>query len=96
MIVILHILWPVAGPRERCRCTETVMHAVWHGAMSMRAATGQETRERATCARVRQRPNLKSQDSGLRHRFTFSEAKVSLWMCENGTGREESRGPTRR
>ena len=42
----------------------------------------------------RQRPNLKSEDSGLRHRF--SEAKVSLWMCENGTGHEESRGPTRR
>ena len=41
-----------------------------------------------------QRPNLKSEDSGLRHRF--SEAKVSLWMCENGTGHEESRGPTRR
>ena len=30
----------------------------------------------------------------MRHRF--SEAKVSLWMCENGTGHEESRGPTRR
>ena len=41
-----------------------------------------------------QRPNLKSEDSGLRHRF--SEAKVSLWMCENGTGHEEARGPTRR
>ena len=41
-----------------------------------------------------QRPNLKSEDSGLRHRF--SEAKVSLWMCENGAGHEESRGPTRR
>ena len=40
-----------------------------------------------------QRPNLKSEDSGFRHRF--SEAKVSLWMCENGTGHEESRGPTR-
>ena len=42
----------------------------------------------------RQRPNLKSEDSGLRHRF--SEAKVSLWMCENGTGHKEARGPTRR
>ena len=42
----------------------------------------------------RQRPNLKSEDSGLR--ACFSEAKVSLWMCENGTGHEESRGPTRR
>ena len=41
-----------------------------------------------------QRPNLKSEDSGLRHRF--SEANVSLWMCENGTGHEEARGPTRR
>jgi len=41
-----------------------------------------------------QRPNLKSEDSGLRHRF--SEAKVSLWMCENGAGHEEARGPTRR
>ena len=41
-----------------------------------------------------QRPNLKSEDSGFRHRF--SGAKVSLWMCENGTGLEESRGPTRR
>ena len=41
-----------------------------------------------------QRPNLKSEDSGFRHRF--SEAKVSLWMCENGTGHEEARGPTRR
>ena len=41
-----------------------------------------------------QRPNLKSEDSGFRHRF--SGAKVSLWMCENGTGHEESRGPTRR
>ena len=41
-----------------------------------------------------QRPNLKSEDSGFRHRF--SEAKVSLWMCENGAGHEESRGPTRR
>ena len=40
------------------------------------------------------RPNLKSEDSGLRHRF--SEAKVSLWMCENDTGHEEARGPTRR
>ena len=30
----------------------------------------------------------------MRHRF--SEAKVSLWMCENGTGHEEARGPTRR
>ena len=37
----------------------------------------------------RQRPNLKSEDSGLRHRF--SEAKVSLWMCENGTGHELTR-----
>ena len=42
----------------------------------------------------RQRPNLKSEDSGLR--ACFSEAKVSLWMCENGAGHEESRGPTRR
>ena len=42
----------------------------------------------------RQRPNLKSEDSGLR--ACFSEAKVSLWMCENGTGHEEARGPTRR
>ena len=41
-----------------------------------------------------QRPNLKSKDSGFRHRF--SEVEVSLWMCENGTGHEESRGPTRR
>ena len=48
----------------------------------------------ATMVEGRQRPNLKSEDSGLRHRF--SEAKVSLWMCENGTGHEESRGPTRR
>ena len=35
-----------------------------------------------------QRPNLKSEDSGFRHRF--SKAKVSLWMCENSTGHEES------
>ena len=41
-----------------------------------------------------QRPNLKSEDSGLR--TCFSGAKVSLWMCENGTGLEEARGPTRR
>ena len=41
-----------------------------------------------------QRPNLKSEDSGFRHRF--SEAKVSLRMGENGTGHEEARGPTRR
>ena len=41
-----------------------------------------------------QRPNLKSEDSGLR--ACFSGAKVSLWMCENGTGHEEARGPTRR
>ena len=41
-----------------------------------------------------QRPNLKSEDSGLRHRF--SEAKVSLWMGENDARHEEARGPTRR
>ena len=44
----------------------------------------------------RQRPNLKSEDSGLGHRFSEAKPKVSLWMCENGTGHEESRGPTRR
>ena len=50
-----------------------------------------------------QRPNLKNlrtdwQDShsAFTFRHRFSEAKVSLWMCENGAGREASRGPTRR
>ena len=37
-----------------------------------------------------QRPNRKSEDSGLRHRFS-EEAKVSLWMGEN----EATRGGTR-
>ena len=45
--------------------------------------------QKRPCVEGAQRPNLKSEDSGFRNRF--SEVKVSLWMCENGTGHEEWR-----